>query len=550
MDGAVIIPIIALFVLIGAYWFWIFELIDHLLNGPRLTRPMRLPVCMGNALFVLALSALIGGTLITYLLVMLVLLVEFWIFYRDTFLREVFCAAACIIHVLALRAITTGLFSLVSGLSVYHISNTPALYTISVIVTFLFLNIAIGLVLKLLPLDQVRIVNAHRDQQIFMVAWMLVNIAYLLFSSAIAENSTVHIGLVADQIVAPCVVLFGTYIMLTFAMRTGKLLGYKEKNAELELTVSKEQEYRSSITKDALVTYEFNLNKNAITNGFESSQEELGDMIHRYSDMLSYVAHKYVHPEDLADFARFASPTNIAKEFEQGQRELTVEYRRLLPNGEYIWCRGVTNLAKDGARGELCGFTYVKNINREKSHQMELQHKAERDSLTGLYNKGTTDKLVTEHLLFNHTRTTTALFMIDVDNFKDINDHFGHAYGDSVLCGQGKTLLQIFRQEDIVGRIGGDEYIAYLKSGGTEEQVLEKGAEICSAFRTVHRDARGQDFALSASVGVAISPKDGITFQELYTNADTALYAAKQAGKNNCQLYHGGSFIGYQSNRM
>lgn len=550
MDGAVIIPVIALLLLIVAYWFCIFELIDHLLDSPRLTRLMRLPVCIGNALFVFVLSVLIGGTLIPYLLVMVVLMVEFQIFYKDTFLREVFCATACIIHVLVLRAITTGVFSLVSGLSVYHISNTPALYVNSVIVTFLFLNIAIGLVLKLLPLDQVRIVNAHRDQQIFMVVWMLVNIAYLLFNSAIAENPTVHIGLVEDQIVAPCVVLFGTYIMLMFAIRTGKLLGYKEKNAELELAVSKEQEYRSSITKDSLVTYEFNLDRDAITSGFEGSREELGDMIHRYSDMLSYVAHKYVHPEDLADFARFASPTNIAKEFEQGQRELTVEYRRLLPAGEYIWCRGVTNLAKDGVRDELCGFTYVKNINKEKSHQMELQYKAERDSLTGLYNKGTTDKLVTEHLLFNHTRIATALFMIDVDDFKNINDHFGHAYGDAVLCCQGKALLQIFRQEDIVGRIGGDEYIAYLKSGATEEQVLEKGAEICSAFRSTHRDARGQDYMLSASVGIAISPKDGITFQELYTHADTALYAAKQAGKNNCQLYHGGSFIGYQSNRV
>ncbi|MEG2349463.1 MAG: GGDEF domain-containing protein [Hungatella sp.] len=400
MDPSVL-PTIVLFVLIVIYWYWIFELMDHLLKQPRLTKFLRLPVGIFNAFFVFLLSAWIGGTVIPYILVTILLFVEFRLFYKDTFIGNLFCTAACVIHVLAFRTITTGIFSMLSGFSIYELSKNPTLYAYSVVVTFLFLNIASGLILKFLPLDQVHIVNQHSDQQRFMVAWLITNIVYLLFNSAAAENPIIHMGMVANQIIAPLVTLIGTYIMLLFAIKTGKLL-----------------------------------------------------------------------------------------------------------------------------------------------------YQAERDSLTGLYNKGITDKLVAEHLLCNHSHTTSAFFMIDVDNFKDINDHFGHAYGDQVLCELGGKLLHIFRSDDIIGRIGGDEYIAYLKNGATNQIVCEKAEEICKAFHMVYQDVQGEKYEISSSVGVAVSPKDGITFEELYRHADTALYAAKTVGKDNYQIYDGRSFRGYQANRI
>ncbi|MEG2000579.1 MAG: GGDEF domain-containing protein [Evtepia sp.] len=544
-----ILSTVVLFVLIAIYWYWIFELIDHLLAHPRLTKLLRLPVGVFNALFVFGLSTLIGGTLIPYLLVTIILLVEFTVFYQDTFLKNLFCTCACVIHILAFRAITTGIFSMACDSSIYDISNDPTLYANSVLATFIFLNIAVGLVIQLLPLDQVCIVNAHRDQQVFMLAWMLINILYLLFNSAVAENPIVHSGMVQNQIVAPCVILIGTYIMLLFAIKTGKLLDYKEQNAALELTISQEQEYRNAITKDALLTYEFNLNQDLIISGCEEIQDERGNMIYRYSDMLGFMARKLIHPNDTEKFVRYASPSNIVQEFQQGNSEITLEYRQLLSTGGSVWCRAVTNLARDTTSGGIRGFTYVKNIDADKRCQMDLQYKAERDSLTGLYNKGVTAKLITEHLSLNRSHATAALFMIDVDNFKDINDHFGHVYGDTVLCELGEALSHIFCKDGIVGRIGGDEYIAYMKNGVTDEIVRKKGDEICKAFRISYTDIQGKKYTLSGSVGIALSPKDGTTFQELYNHADTALYAAKKVGKNNYQLYNGSSFCGYQSHR-
>ncbi|MEG2774288.1 MAG: diguanylate cyclase [Acetivibrio sp.] len=548
-NSTIILPVVMTFILIAIYWYWIFELIDHLLKKPKITKILRIPLGCLNTLLIFAISGFVGGTMIPYVLAIMLLFIEFKIFYRDTVLRNLFCTTACVIHILVIRAITTGIFSLVSGISIFEISNNPLLYSYSVLATFLFLNIAVGLVLETMPLDQVRIVNEHREQQIFMVTWMSINIAYLLFSSSIAESPDSNIGMVENQIAAPCVVLIGTYIMLFFAIKTGKLLGYKEKNAELQLTVSKEQEYRSSITKDAILSYEFNLNQDLIIKGFEGAKDDSNNEICQYSNMVGFIARKFIYPEDIEEFAKYASPSNIITDFKKGKSERIVEYRWLQTDKEYIWCRAVTNLARDTESGDICGISYAKNIDSEKRRQLELQFKAERDSLTGLYNKGAIVKLVTEHLLFNHTHSTSAMFMIDVDNFKEVNDHLGHAYGDRVLCELGERLVHVFRNEDIVGRMGGDEYIVYVKSGATEERTEKKGEEICKKFRITYKDSKNNEVAISGSVGVAISPKDGITFEKLYTHADTALYAAKKSGKDNCQLYDGRSFGGYESNR-
>ncbi|MEG0574490.1 MAG: sensor domain-containing diguanylate cyclase [Erysipelotrichaceae bacterium] len=543
-----IIPIALLYLLLVGYWYWIFELVDYLLKEPKLTKVMRILVGMLNAVIILFFSGMINKTLISYLIIFIILFVEFKLFYKDIFLKNLFCSTACFIHVLVIRSIITGLFSLSSGLSIYVIVNNPGLLVFSNIIIFLSLNIAIILVIKLLPLDQVRIVNEHHDQQLFIILWMVVNIIYLIFNSVVAQNRIHHIGMVENQVVAPCVILLGTYIMLNFAMKTGKLLGYKEKNVELEITVSKEQEYRSSIIKDAIISYEFDLNKDAILSGFEDSKIKLGDKIYRYSDMLADRAHRYIHPDDVEAFAEHVAPSYIRKEVARGKSTISVDYRRKSLDGNYVWCRAITNLIKDSKSGNILGFTYVNNIDEEKRNQMELLYKAERDPLTGLYNKVITAKLINEHLLFTQSHANAALFMIDVDNFKDINDHLGHVYGDKVLCDLSRKLSYIFPNEDIVGRIGGDEYIVYMKNGGQNKIVCERGEQICSAFRVTYK-SEGVSVSLTASVGIALAPKDGVTFGELYNNADTALYAMKKIGKNGYKLYDGACFIPYQSQR-
>ncbi|MEG0094246.1 MAG: hypothetical protein RR673_09140, partial [Erysipelotrichaceae bacterium] len=116
-----IIPIALLYLLLIGYWYWIFELIDYLLKEPKLTKVMRILVGMLNAVIILFFSGMINKTLISYLIIFIILFVEFKLFYKDIFLKNLFCSTACFIHVLVIRSIITGLFSLGSGLSIYVI---------------------------------------------------------------------------------------------------------------------------------------------------------------------------------------------------------------------------------------------------------------------------------------------------------------------------------------------------------------------------------------------------------------------------------------------
>ncbi|MEG1801377.1 MAG: diguanylate cyclase, partial [Oscillospiraceae bacterium] len=208
----------------------------------------------------------------------------------------------------------------------------------------------------------------------------------------------------------------------------------------------------------------------------------------------------------------------------------------------------VTNLLENIETGFLIAYVYIKNFDKEKKRQLELQRMAECDSLTGFYNKETTCKLINEYLMDTNKADNATMFMIDVDNFKEINDHLSHPFGDVVLCELADKLRCIFRKGDILGRIGGDEFIAFIKDDASVETAVSKAEEISKAFQMKYKGSKAE-YAISSSIGIAIAPKDGKNFEELYKHTDVALYRVKNAGKNGHQFYDGSDFSGYESRR-
>ena len=101
---------------------------------------------------------------------------------------------------------------------------------------------------------------------------------------------------------------------------------------------------------------------------------------------------------------------------------------------------------------------------KKKQEAEELLFKAQRDSLTGLYNKGIAQSMIEEYMENEGLKAKGALFVIDVDNFKAVNDNLGHLAGDSVLTNISSMLSEVFNENSIVGRIGGDEFIVFLKN--------------------------------------------------------------------------------------
>ncbi|WP_349763862.1 sensor domain-containing diguanylate cyclase [Fusobacterium sp. SYSU M8D902] len=179
----------------------------------------------------------------------------------------------------------------------------------------------------------------------------------------------------------------------------------------------------------------------------------------------------------------------------------------------------------------------VKDIDQKKKRELELKNRAEKDGLTGLYNSITLRNKIEETLqIKNHNDLKKVFIILDLDNFKEINDKFGHSYGDKVLIEIAQILKNKFRPNDIIGRLGGDEFVIFL-NGVENYEAAEKYIECLKlAVEKVYKK-ESVTVKISGSIGFSISPDDGSTFEELYTRADLALYEIKKCGKNNYKKY-------------
>lgn len=172
---------------------------------------------------------------------------------------------------------------------------------------------------------------------------------------------------------------------------------------------------------------------------------------------------------------------------------------------------------------------------RDAEKKKDLAQKAELDLLTGLSNKVATENKITEHLEM-HPNEQGVLFVLDIDNFKKINDTMGHAFGDEVLRTIGKQIRSEFRVTDIVGRTGGDEFMIYLKNI-KEDEIIQKEAKKLEEFFRNFRAGEYVKYSATASIGAAVFPRDAKDFMSLYKAADKALYQAKRGGKNQLAFY-------------
>lgn len=184
-----------------------------------------------------------------------------------------------------------------------------------------------------------------------------------------------------------------------------------------------------------------------------------------------------------------------------------------------------------------CAIIYY----RQSSHllkqtNIKLATQAQRDLLTNLYNKITTQNLIEQYLEGSGKGLRHALFVVDVDDFKGINDSQGHLFGDAVLTDIAARMGEQFRDEDIVGRIGGDEFIIFIKNVPSASIVLKKAEILVKLLRQSH-PGNGENCKISGSIGIAMCPENGEDFQNLYKKADIALYQAKEKGKDCYEVY-------------
>ncbi len=167
--------------------------------------------------------------------------------------------------------------------------------------------------------------------------------------------------------------------------------------------------------------------------------------------------------------------------------------------------------------------------------QKMFEERSQKDLLTECYNKISSENIVGDKLAYLPNKQH-AFFIVDIDNFKAINDNLGHYFGDVVLREISSSLKEIFRDEDVVSRIGGDEFVVFLENISNVKLIKDKANTILEVYNKTY-SGDNQDYSISGSIGIAIYPQDGTTYDELYKNADKALNQAKLLGKNRYVMY-------------
>ena len=177
--------------------------------------------------------------------------------------------------------------------------------------------------------------------------------------------------------------------------------------------------------------------------------------------------------------------------------------------------------------------TALANVEAMRVSRDNYKLDSETDKLTSTFNKAGFERLAKD-LLNSLSADGAALYMIDLDHFKEANDTYGHQCGDEILQSFAKALKCVFRQSDIVGRFGGDEFMVLIEGTLTPDVVGRKAMQIVEAARSITID--GKDVHISASVGVAIVPDHGKNYEELFQVADKALYKVKSEGRNGYSI--------------
>ena len=189
-----------------------------------------------------------------------------------------------------------------------------------------------------------------------------------------------------------------------------------------------------------------------------------------------------------------------------------------------------------GVFGILVLFLLFAIIHTNNKRQAALLLYANTDPLTTVYNKRSAEESIDKWLRDNHCKGLQAFLMMDVDYFKHINDTYGHAVGDEVLQKIGFLLKNHFRSQDIVGRIGGDEFIVLMTNVPDRTIAISRIAELNEQLRHLEIPSL-QNEHLTCSIGICFSPENGNTYRELYLHADRALYETKRNGRNGFTIY-------------
>lgn len=315
----------------------------------------------------------------------------------------------------------------------------------------------------------------------------------------------------------------GNYMLSTIILDITKSKQMQEK------LLHEEERYRvaAEISNDILFEYDL-----------EADLMMFGDKFKEIFDN-SPIIRKFMATQSSWDSLIHVEDREIFKEYmynlRSGQEMIESEFRIMDHSKKYIWCQIKGKTIYDYEKKPLRVIGKMVNIDIQKRELINLENKAKRDPLTGVFNKNTTKEIIDQYIM-DHTMGKHMFMIVDIDNFKYVNDNFGHLQGDKILSFVINQVKKYFSKGEVIGRIGGDEFAVFIGDVDNGDAIISKAESLqqvlCASFQE-----NGQELSISGSIGIALYPNDGTCYNELLNCADKALYEVKGRGKNGFQIF-------------
>jgi diguanylate cyclase (GGDEF)-like protein/PAS domain S-box-containing protein len=245
----------------------------------------------------------------------------------------------------------------------------------------------------------------------------------------------------------------------------------------------------------------------------------------------------YESPEDLIQSVDDVSRQELRRRLEAEDSVDSFECQARKQNGETIWVSMTGQVARDVA-GRVTHYEgTIEDVTERRHYQAHIEQQNHFDALTGLANRTLLDERLRnaiEHAQASGGRVTVAL--VDLDQFKLINDSFGHQSGDALLRVVAQRLKACVRDSDTVARQGGDEFVLVLRNYANDDEITSIMQRVQTSIAQPWLAGR-RELQITCSIGIAVYPQDGRSADVLLRNADSAMYKAKETGRNNYQFF-------------
>ena len=289
-------------------------------------------------------------------------------------------------------------------------------------------------------------------------------------------------------------------------------------------------------------TYKFVFVSDGLLNLFGMSEKAFLDKYYNSFEMFMYKEDRKLVKEMIEgqfDFEDYCEANFRVKSILEDEKYMIFQGRLVVENdgseNVYALLFDVTEMVVSQKEISRMNQDLYNQSTQEKVRHAQMSRKAQMDGLTGILNKTAATETITDYINESEKDQMHAMLMIDCDNFKHVNDNYGHAIGDEVLKYFSSIMKRTFRDSDIKGRFGGDEFIVFMKNTTSEATAL-RAKQLNEAIKKPYvKD--GREIKISCSIGVSFYPKDGNNFETLFNAADDALYKAKSLGKDRFMEY-------------